>query len=114
VASRFAAQNSVERPELRPGDHLPITPEQIAEVDRPVEEYRQNPALGSAWGRLGADFGTEALMEIVVLLSGRIGHSDGLRSNFPFWDFLLDNRGQHHYFGGSIPPSEPRANPRAV
>jgi putative addiction module component (TIGR02574 family) len=32
----------------RPED-IPITPEQIAEVDRRLEEYRQNPDLGSSW-----------------------------------------------------------------
>ena len=32
----------------RPED-IPITPEQIAEVDRRIEEYRQNPGLGSSW-----------------------------------------------------------------
>jgi putative addiction module component (TIGR02574 family) len=30
-------------------EDIPITPEQIAEVDRRLEEYRQNPSLGSSW-----------------------------------------------------------------
>jgi putative addiction module component (TIGR02574 family) len=30
-------------------EDIPITPEQIAEVDRRLEEYRQNPGLGSSW-----------------------------------------------------------------
>jgi putative addiction module component (TIGR02574 family) len=28
---------------------IPISLEQIAEVDRRLEEYRQNPGLGSSW-----------------------------------------------------------------
>ena len=34
--------------ESNPED-IPITPEQIAEVDKRLEEYRQNPGLGSSW-----------------------------------------------------------------
>ena len=30
-------------------EDIPITPKQIAEVDRRLEEYRQNPGLGSSW-----------------------------------------------------------------
>jgi putative addiction module component (TIGR02574 family) len=30
-------------------EDIPITPEQIAEVDRRLEEYRKNPDLGSTW-----------------------------------------------------------------
>lgn len=37
----------------RPED-IPITPEQIAEVDRRLEEYRQNPGLGSSWEEVKA------------------------------------------------------------
>lgn len=35
-------------------DDIPITPEQIAEVDRRLEEYRQNPGLGSSWEEVKA------------------------------------------------------------
>lgn len=35
-------------------EDVPITPEQIAEVDRRLEEYRQNPALGSSWEEVKA------------------------------------------------------------
>ena len=35
-------------------EDIPITPEQIAEVDRRLEEYRQNPALGSSWEEVKA------------------------------------------------------------
>jgi putative addiction module component (TIGR02574 family) len=30
-------------------ENIQITPEQIAEVDRRLEAYRQNPGLGSSW-----------------------------------------------------------------
>ena len=35
-------------------EDIPITPEQIAEVDRRLEEYRQNPGLGSSWEEIKA------------------------------------------------------------
>ena len=35
-------------------EDIPITPEQIAEVDRRLEEYRQNPGLGSSWEEVKA------------------------------------------------------------
>jgi putative addiction module component (TIGR02574 family) len=35
-------------------EDIPITPEQIAEVDRRLEEYRQNPNLGSSWEEVKA------------------------------------------------------------
>lgn len=35
-------------------EDIPITLEQIAEVDRQLEEYRQNPNLGSSWEELKA------------------------------------------------------------
>ena len=35
-------------------EDIPITPEQIAEVDRRLEEYRQNPSLGSSWEEVKA------------------------------------------------------------
>ena len=35
-------------------DDIPITPEQIAEVDRRLEEYSQNPGLGSSWEEVKA------------------------------------------------------------
>ena len=31
------------------GQEAEFKPEQIAEVDRRLEEYRQNPDLGSSW-----------------------------------------------------------------
>jgi putative addiction module component (TIGR02574 family) len=37
-----------------PIERIPTTPEQIAEVDRRLEEYRQNPALGSSWEEVKA------------------------------------------------------------
>ena len=35
-------------------EDIPITPEQIAEVDRRLEEYRRNPSLGSSWEEVKA------------------------------------------------------------
>lgn len=35
-------------------EDIPITPEQIVEVDRRLEECRQNPALGSSWEEVKA------------------------------------------------------------
>jgi putative addiction module component (TIGR02574 family) len=35
-------------------EDIPITPQQIAEVDRRLEEYRQNPGLGSSWEEVKA------------------------------------------------------------
>ena len=35
-------------------EDIPITPEQIAEVDRRLEEYRKNPDLGSTWEEVKA------------------------------------------------------------
>ena len=35
-------------------EDIPITPEQIAEVDRRLEEYRKNPDLGSPWEEVKA------------------------------------------------------------
>jgi putative addiction module component (TIGR02574 family) len=35
-------------------EDIPITPEQIAEVDRRLDEYRQNPNLGSSWEEVKA------------------------------------------------------------
>jgi putative addiction module component (TIGR02574 family) len=35
-------------------ENIPITPEQIAEVDRRLDEYRQNPNLGSSWEEVKA------------------------------------------------------------
>jgi putative addiction module component (TIGR02574 family) len=35
-------------------EDIPITPEQIAEVERRLEEYRQNPSLGSSWEEVKA------------------------------------------------------------
>jgi putative addiction module component (TIGR02574 family) len=35
-------------------EDIPITPEQIAEVDRRLEEYRKNPDLGSSWEEVKA------------------------------------------------------------
>jgi putative addiction module component (TIGR02574 family) len=35
-------------------EDIPITPEQIAEVDRRLEEYRKNPDLGSTWEEVQA------------------------------------------------------------
>jgi putative addiction module component (TIGR02574 family) len=35
-------------------EDIPITPEQIAEVDRRLDEHRQNPNLGSSWEEVKA------------------------------------------------------------
>ena len=35
-------------------ENIQITPEQIAEVDRRLEEYRRNPSLGSSWEEVKA------------------------------------------------------------
>jgi putative addiction module component (TIGR02574 family) len=35
-------------------DDIPITPEQIAEVDKRLEEYRKNPDLGTTWEQVKA------------------------------------------------------------
>jgi putative addiction module component (TIGR02574 family) len=35
-------------------EDIPITSEQIAEVDRRLEEYRRNPSLGSSWEEVKA------------------------------------------------------------
>ena len=35
-------------------EDIPITPEQIAEVDRRLAEYRKNPDLGSTWEEVKA------------------------------------------------------------
>ena len=35
-------------------EDIPITPEQIAEVDRRLEEYRKNPGIGSTWEEVKA------------------------------------------------------------
>jgi len=35
-------------------EDIPITPEQIAEVDRRPEEYRKNPDLGCTWEEVKA------------------------------------------------------------
>ena len=35
-------------------EDIPITPEQIAEVDRRLEEYRKNPDIGSTWEKVKA------------------------------------------------------------
>jgi putative addiction module component (TIGR02574 family) len=35
-------------------EDIPIAPEQIAEVDRRLEDYRQNPSLGSSWDEVKA------------------------------------------------------------
>jgi putative addiction module component (TIGR02574 family) len=35
-------------------EDIPITLEQIAEVDRRLEEYRKNPDLGSSWEEVKA------------------------------------------------------------
>jgi putative addiction module component (TIGR02574 family) len=35
-------------------EDIPITPEQIAEVDKRLEEYRKNPDLGSPWEEVKA------------------------------------------------------------
>ena len=35
-------------------EDIPITPEQIAEVDRRLEEYRKNLDLGSTWEEVKA------------------------------------------------------------
>jgi putative addiction module component (TIGR02574 family) len=35
-------------------DDIPITSEQIAEVDRRLEEYRRNPSLESSWEEVKA------------------------------------------------------------
>ena len=35
-------------------EDIPITPEQIAKVDRRLEEYRNNPDLGSTWEEVKA------------------------------------------------------------
>jgi putative addiction module component (TIGR02574 family) len=35
-------------------EDIPITPEQIAEVERRLEEYRRNPGLGSSWEEVKA------------------------------------------------------------
>jgi putative addiction module component (TIGR02574 family) len=35
-------------------EDIPITPEQIAEVDRRLGEYRRNPGLGSSWEEVKA------------------------------------------------------------
>jgi putative addiction module component (TIGR02574 family) len=35
-------------------EDIPITPEQIAEGERRLEEYRKNPDLGSSWEEVKA------------------------------------------------------------
>jgi putative addiction module component (TIGR02574 family) len=35
-------------------EDIPITPEQIAEVDKRLEEYRKSPDLGSSWEEVKA------------------------------------------------------------
>ena len=35
-------------------EDIPITSEQIAEVDRRLEEYRRNPSRGSSWEEVKA------------------------------------------------------------
>jgi len=35
-------------------EDIPITPEQIAELERRLEEYRKNPDLGSSWEEVKA------------------------------------------------------------
>ena len=35
-------------------EDIPTTSEQIAEVDRRLEEYRRNPSLGSSWEEVKA------------------------------------------------------------
>jgi putative addiction module component (TIGR02574 family) len=35
-------------------EDIPITSDQIAEVDRRLEEYRRNPSLGSSWEEVKA------------------------------------------------------------
>jgi putative addiction module component (TIGR02574 family) len=35
-------------------EDIPITPEQIAEVERRLEEYPKNPDLGSSWEEVKA------------------------------------------------------------
>jgi len=35
-------------------EDIPITSEQIAEVDRRLKEYRRNPSLGSSWEEVKA------------------------------------------------------------
>jgi putative addiction module component (TIGR02574 family) len=35
-------------------EDIPITPAQIAEIERRLEEYRQNPDLGSTWEEVKA------------------------------------------------------------
>ena len=53
-------------------DDIPITPEQIAEVDKRLEEYRKNPDLGTTWEQVKAR-----------ILAGRyLFHSRGRRSLF--------------------------------
>jgi putative addiction module component (TIGR02574 family) len=39
---------------LRRKGRIPITPEQIAEVDKRLEEYRNNPDLGTTWEEVKA------------------------------------------------------------
>jgi putative addiction module component (TIGR02574 family) len=35
-------------------EDIPITPAQIAEIERRLEEYRKNPDLGSTWEEVKA------------------------------------------------------------
>jgi putative addiction module component (TIGR02574 family) len=35
-------------------EDIPITPAQIAEIDRRLEEYRKNPDVGSTWEEVKA------------------------------------------------------------